>query len=366
MQTIFLSHSSKDTEFAERLAADLRKHNWRARTVAEIVSPETLHHGELLDGRIEQAIEQDAFFIPILTPAAIINPGLRREVEIALNDERHGMAASILPVMKEQCLIPDFLGLLTPSDFTASYENGLASLLEKLSAPIPRSLLQQTQRRVIPFAQGMLRKLKAQQDDLFELSQKEFENLVSQMFKSFGFEIEVSGLTKDGGIDLFVFGIQSSDNHPWLVECKRYQQGKRLSVEPVMSLYKSSSAEYQVRNSLIAITSSIYAYDFATAHLARSRWELSSTGYATVLKWLGSYPQLGSALTQPIEQARERHAELVDKKFRRGLSLAEQNELTRLIDLITEAEEPLYAPLIDELQRIVGNLSLTSVKKTER
>ncbi|MCI0488499.1 MAG: hypothetical protein L0229_18075 [Blastocatellia bacterium] len=56
-------------------------------------------------------------------------------------------------------------------------------------------------------------------------------------------------------------------------------------------------------------------------------------------------------------QARERYAELIDKKFTTSLSSDEQKELSRLEKLMDETEAPLYEQTIERLKEIRDKLS---------
>ena len=55
-------------------------------------------------------------------------------------------------------------------------------------------------------------------------------------------------------------------------------------------------------------------------------------------------------------RARERYAELVDKKFRSALSESEQVELQRLQGRLDQAEAKLYEPIERELESALTKL----------
>ncbi len=56
------------------------------------------------------------------------------------------------------------------------------------------------------------------------------------------------------------------------------------------------------------------------------------------------------------KRARERYAELVDKKFRSVLSESEEEELRRLQVCLDEMEANLYGPVEKELEAILMKL----------
>jgi hypothetical protein len=64
-----------------------------------------------------------------------------------------------------------------------------------------------------------------------------------------------------------------------------------------------------------------------------------------------------SEIFQSLDQARERYAELIDKKFSASLSLDEQADLFWLEEVIDEAEALLYDETIKQLKEIRDRLS---------
>ena len=63
---VFISHAHEDTEFAHRLAADLRAAGWRV-----WISPDSILPGEKWVDAIERGLEASGVFVVALTPAAI-------------------------------------------------------------------------------------------------------------------------------------------------------------------------------------------------------------------------------------------------------------------------------------------------------
>ena len=65
----------------------------------------------------------------------------------------------------------------------------------------------------------------------------------------------------------------------------------------------------------------------------------------------------------PGDQARDRYADLVDKKFRSSLSEDEQAELARLQTYLDEIETPFYEPIERKLKSALGELRQKSAKR---
>lgn len=58
-----------------------------------------------------------------------------------------------------------------------------------------------------------------------------------------------------------------------------------------------------------------------------------------------------------IEQIRDRHSALVDKKFLEGLTPEESNELAQINVLLDTSEESYYAPIKDVLATVKASFS---------
>src|SRR5438309_548739 len=79
--------------------------------------------------------------------------------------------------------------------------------------------------------------LKANPDLVFSIEPGLFERVVAELLAGFGWRVSVTQATRDGGYDILGIstdnsGLQSS----WLVECKRYAEGRKIGVELVRSL----------------------------------------------------------------------------------------------------------------------------------
>jgi len=60
-------------------------------------------------------------------------------------------------------------------------------------------------------------------------------------------------------------------------------------------------------------------------------------------------PNIGFKVSQSVRQARERHAMLIDKKFKQSLTQKDQLELESLESLLDKAERPFYETIIQRL-----------------
>lgn len=121
---------------------------------------------------------------------------------------------------------------------------------------------------------------------LHELDPFLFESVVAELLASFGWEVNVTRPTRDGGYDILAVatdpsGLQTS----WLVECKRYQSGKKVSVETARQLL-GVKTHLGVPNALLVTTSSLTA---DAQQLSSARQDLHFIDHAPLVAWLRGY-----------------------------------------------------------------------------
>ncbi len=69
-----------------------------------------------------------------------------------------------------------------------------------------------------------------------------------------------------------------------------------------------------------------------------------------------------SVINQFFDPARERYAELIDKKFGHNLSPNEQQELLLLEKILDEIESPVYKEIIEQLKQVRDELAADRAK----
>jgi len=129
MSSIFLAHSSKDKLFARRLAKDLRNRGVRV----WIDEAEILVGDSLLD-KLESGIRESKYLGVILSPSSVESSWVKREVEVALNEEIKGKRVKVIPILYKKCEVPLFLSGKVWADFSYrdKYARGLKALLNRL------------------------------------------------------------------------------------------------------------------------------------------------------------------------------------------------------------------------------------------
>jgi hypothetical protein len=124
---LFLSYSSQDGEFVERLERDLGDHGiavWRDQ--GELAA------GDSLPDKLANAIAGSLWFGIILSPDAVASRWVQLELATAIALEIKTGAVTVLPILCRPCEIPAVLLGKKHADFNASYNDGLATLLRAL------------------------------------------------------------------------------------------------------------------------------------------------------------------------------------------------------------------------------------------
>jgi WD40 repeat protein len=123
----FLSYSSANREYAEKLAADLR-----GAGISIWFDQWEIAVGESIIKKIQSGVEENDFVIVVLSQASVASDWVRRELNLALMNEIELAKVILLPVLIEDCSIPPFLKEKKYADFRESYPNGLSELVASI------------------------------------------------------------------------------------------------------------------------------------------------------------------------------------------------------------------------------------------
>lgn len=121
---VFISHSSEDKPFVDRLASDLERMN-----IGVWYDKWELRVGDSIIDKIQEGIESQDFLIIVLSPASVASNWVKRELNAALMRELGERRVVVLPVRLVDCTIPVFLQEKKYADFVENYEHGFEELL---------------------------------------------------------------------------------------------------------------------------------------------------------------------------------------------------------------------------------------------
>lgn len=132
---VFISYSHDDSDFVDLLASHLIAGNanvW--------VDRWELHVGDSLRARIEEAMEQAAAILFVLSPASLQSEWCQRELSAGLVRELDERRVIVLPVLVADCEIPLFLRDKMHADFRTDFDAGLRQVRESLARVTSASL----------------------------------------------------------------------------------------------------------------------------------------------------------------------------------------------------------------------------------
>jgi photosystem II stability/assembly factor-like uncharacterized protein len=126
-QTAFMSYSREDSEFALRLARDLRDAG-----ASVWIDQLDIRPGAHWDNAIEDALLEAPQMLVVLSPASSRSPNVRNEISFALEQGK-----IVVPVIYKDCIVPLQLQRQNRIDFRADYARGLSALLDHLRITHP-------------------------------------------------------------------------------------------------------------------------------------------------------------------------------------------------------------------------------------
>ena len=124
--SVFISYSSKDRSFVERLATDLR-----SRGLYVWFDQWELKVGDSLIEKINAGIASHDYLVIVLSKKSVRSQWVMKELNAALMKELKERRVVVLPILIEDCDIPPLLSDKVYADFRGDYSLGLNRLLHR-------------------------------------------------------------------------------------------------------------------------------------------------------------------------------------------------------------------------------------------
>ena len=133
---------------------------------------------------------------------------------------------------------------------------------------------------------NVLAYLKQNPKKIHEIGSRQFEELIAEILAGYGWQVQLTPSTKDGGYDLFavtknIAGVETS----WLIECKRYREDRPVGIDIARALYGVKS-DLKVANAMLATTS---RFTKGVKAFKASRYDLQLKDYEGILEWINQY-----------------------------------------------------------------------------
>ena len=144
--------------------------------------------------------------------------------------------------------------------------------------------IQVIQPEILELKQEILMHLKNHPEFLKNFKGRIFEELVAELLSSYGWDVDLTKKTRDGGYDIFaiskdVSGLKSS----WIVECKGWKN--TVGIDVVRALY-GVKADLKIGNALLATTSQ-FSQDIH--NYKASRYDLELKDFHGLIEWINEY-----------------------------------------------------------------------------
>jgi restriction system protein len=189
-------------------------------------------------------------------------------------------------------LLPLALGLIgvilqrDPNRNVWPFLQGTLYTLEDASSASPARTIKAIQPQIVTVTESLVERLKSRPEDIHRISPRQFEELVAELMSSMGWDVELTGKTRDGGKDILAYLNTDVGRILCLVEAKRYSRERPVGVEVVRSLY-GTFCDYQA-NSAMLVTTSRFSAD-ARQFQKKHKYQLSLRDYSDVANWIDKY-----------------------------------------------------------------------------
>ncbi len=121
--------------------------------------------------------------------------------------------------------------------------------------------------------------------EMRKMPPRRFEELVAELVSEFGFDVELTPATRDGGRDVIAVKHDVFRTRH-LIECKRYSKDNPVRVHEVRALYGVLASENASQG--VMVTTSRLTSD-AQAFVETNRWRLESKELAGLKEWILEY-----------------------------------------------------------------------------
>lgn len=121
---------------------------------------------------------------------------------------------------------------------------------------------------------------------LYELSPRQFEELIASILKDLGFEVELTQATRDGGRDIIAHVRNAVSSYLTYIECKRYAPDNKVGVGIVREVIGVHHIRKPTKS--IIVTTSFFSKD-AIREAEKMESQLDLKDFNSIKEWLRRY-----------------------------------------------------------------------------
>ncbi len=140
--------------------------------------------------------------------------------------------------------------------------------------------------KLIAVTNDLISKLKINPEDIYKLTPRKFEELIAEILKDRGWEVELTKETRDGGKDIIARRETDVGRLLCLVEAKKYRKDRPVGVSLIRNLY-GTLCDANATSGMI-VTTSTFTQDAQTFQ-ERHQYKLALRDYTNLVDWINCY-----------------------------------------------------------------------------
>lgn len=123
-------------------------------------------------------------------------------------------------------------------------------------------------------------------EKLYDLTPRKFEELIASILRDFGFDVELTQATRDGGRDIIAYMKNAVCSYLTYVECKKYAADNKIGV----GIIREVAGVHHLRkpNKSLIVTTSFFTKD-AVEEARMIEQQLELKDYEAIKGWLSRY-----------------------------------------------------------------------------
>lgn len=126
--SVFISYSTKDSEFVTRLSAELVKNR-----IQVWLDKWEMQPGDSLIDKIQSGLSDSSYLLVVLSNNSVDSEWCKKELNSGLMRELNEKKVVVIPILLDNCKVPLFLQEKVYADFRTDFDSGFKSLLRPLS-----------------------------------------------------------------------------------------------------------------------------------------------------------------------------------------------------------------------------------------
>ncbi len=175
MANVFISYSSKDSDFVDRLKRALEQHTYKV-----WLDRWEIHGGVSIPEAIQQGLHNANYVIVVLSINSVKSKWVECEWQAAYWQEIKDGSVTVIPLLLEECAVPLLLQAIHTIDFRSSFSDGLPQLMNTLYE-LEKSQCHRQKKKVwfLDNNAVSLKQFSARHGEVFEI--RIFDNVVELM-----------------------------------------------------------------------------------------------------------------------------------------------------------------------------------------